>query len=397
MSEESNYDALTFSNSTIQYIASRILEFPQDMPAHPEILSTNLYINDKQVTSANYNIQIIHGVDTSPDSYRIRLKKNAYSAGDYKVKIIFNYIGYVPYTPIDLKIANETEFMRLTSPNFNGMFEFKKTKLTDGLHYINIDCTYKPYSPYIKLNPDFSFMYGHDFNDSTGLICGGDFSIPVLNDAWRDYQLNNKNYQAVFNRQIQNLDVSQEIAREQMSFQNIVGAITGPVGGATGGALTGMKLGGGYGAAAGAAAGFIGGAALSIAGGVKNNEWLARQQGEAKSYAIDMYNYQLGNIKALPQSISKSDPLTFNNKIWPILEKFSCTDAEKEIIKNKIIYNSMAIMAIGKLNDYSSSSELDRVFVKGQLIRLDTIKDDFHIVDAIYQEVNKGFFVVQGE
>jgi hypothetical protein len=110
-----------------------------------------------------------------------------------------------------------------------------------------------------------------------------------------------------------------------------------------------------------------------------------------------MYNYQLGNIQALPQSVSKSSPLTANNKIWPILEKFSCTDAEKEIIKNKITYNSMTIMAIGKLSDYSISNNIDKVYVKGQLIRLDTIKDDFHIVDAIYQEVNKGFFVVQGE
>jgi hypothetical protein len=271
MSKESNYNALAFLSSTVQYITSSILEFPQDMPAHPKILSTNLYINDKQVTSANYNIQIIPGGDIRPDSYRIRLKKNAYSAGDYKVKIIFNYIGYVPYTPIDLKIANETEFMRLTSPNFNGMFEFKKTKLTDGLHYINIDCTYKPYSPYIKLNPDFSFMYGHDFNDSTGLICGGDFSIPILNDAWRDYQLNNKNYQAVFNRQIQNLDVGNQIAQEQMQLHNIAGIVGGTVGGGVSGALTGAKA-GPWGAVAGAVLGTAGGAALSGIGAAMNQD-----------------------------------------------------------------------------------------------------------------------------
>jgi hypothetical protein len=108
-----------------------------------------------------------------------------------------------------------------------------------------------------------------------------------------------------------------------------------------------------------------------------------------------MYNYQLGNIKALPQSISKSDPLTFNNKIWPILEEFNCTESEKQVLLNKIAYNGMTIMAIGKLSDYSISSNISKVYIKGQLIRLDTIKDDFHIVDAIYQEVNKGFYVPQ--
>lgn len=57
---------------------------------------------------------------------------------------------------LDKKISNETEFMRLTSPNFNSLFEFKLSKFEDGIHYINVDCTYKPFSPYIKLNPDFS-------------------------------------------------------------------------------------------------------------------------------------------------------------------------------------------------------------------------------------------------
>lgn len=108
-----------------------------------------------------------------------------------------------------------------------------------------------------------------------------------------------------------------------------------------------------------------------------------------------MYNYQLGNIQALPQSVSKSSPLTANNKLWPILEKFSCTDAEKTVLKNKIKYNSMTIMAIGSLSNYATSSDFDKVYVKGQLIRLDTIKDDFHLIDTIYQEVNKGFYVPQ--
>ena len=61
----------------------------------------------------------------------------------------------------------------------------------------------------------------------------------------------------------------------------------------------------------------------------------------------------------------------------------------------KIKYKSMTIMAIGSLSNYAISSEFDKVYVKGQLIRLDTINDDFHVIDAIYQEVNKGFYVPQ--
>jgi hypothetical protein len=159
----------------------------------------------------------------------------------------------------------------------------------------------------------------------------------------------------------------------------------------------GAKTGNPYIAAGGAAAGALAGVALAGINAAKNEEWLAKQLQETKSYTIDMYNYQLGNIQALPQTITKSSPLTYNNKIWPILEEFGCTEQEKQVIENKIRYNSMNIMAIGTLNEYMTSSEIDKVYVKGQLIRLETINDDFHVVDAIYQEVNKGFFVIQGE
>jgi hypothetical protein len=110
---------------------------------------------------------------------------------------------------------------------------------------------------------------------------------------------------------------------------------------------------------------------------------------------IDMYNYQLGNIKALPQSLTKGDPITFNNKVWPIIEEFSCTEVEKQLLKDKIKYNGMTIMAIGNLENYSKSNDFDNVYVKGQLIRLTDVHDDFHIIDAIYQEVDKGFYIPQ--
>lgn len=299
-----------------------------------------------------------------------------------------------PDTALDLKIKNECDFMRLTSPNWNSMFEFKLSKFNNGIHYFNIDCSYKPTIPYIKINPDYSGLYGSDFNDSTGLILQGDFSLPVLNNAWINYQLNNKNYQAIFNRQVQSLDINNQIAREQHEFSAITGVIGAPITGGVAGAMTGAKA-GPYGAIAGAAVGAIGGGVLGAVGAAKDLDWLNRQQIESRSFMIDQYNYNIGNIKALPNSISKSDPLTYNNKIWPILEEFSCTPTEKEIFKEKLHYNGMTIMAIGKLADYSISNDFDRVYLKGQIIRLDTIDDDFHIIDAIYQEVNKGFYIPQ--
>ena len=71
-----------------------------------------------------------------------------------------------------------------------------------GVSFFNIDCTYKPYNPYIHVNPNFGRLYGGDFDDSRGLIVGGDFSLPQTTSAWESYQLSNKNFQASFDRQI---------------------------------------------------------------------------------------------------------------------------------------------------------------------------------------------------
>lgn len=159
--------------------------------------------------------------------------------------------------------------------------------------------------------------------------------------------------------------------------------------------MAGAKAGGGYGAAAGAIVGGGMGILGSIIGGEMDKQWLQRQQAETKDYTMDMYGYQLGNIKALPYALSKTSAQTNNNKIFPFVEYFSATEIEKEALRSKIGYNGMTIMRIGKLSDYATSDYFENVYVKGQLIRLDNVNDDFHIADAIYQEVRKGFFIPQ--
>lgn len=218
-------------------------------------------------------------------------------------------------------------------------------------------------------------------------MLAGDYSIPMITDPMVNYELQNRNYQAIFNRQVQNLDVNQRIAKEQQQFAGIVGAITAPIAGGLAGAATGAKA-GPYGAIAGAAVGVVGGAALGTAGYIKDQEWLQQQQAEARDFAVDQFQYQLGNVQALPQTMTKSTPLSYNNKIWPILEHFSCTDREKEILKNKLKYDGMTIMAIGTLNDYSDVGG----YLKGKMIRLNELNDDSHIANAIYEEVAKGFY-----
>lgn len=291
---------------------------------------------------------------------------------------------YSEDSSINLKVVNECDMYRLVSPNFNGQFEFNLAMNDGSIDYFNVDYTYKPYSPYIHINPNFKGLYGQDFNDARGLICGGDFSLPIISDAWTNYQIQNKNYQNIFDRQIQNLDVQQNVGK----LQDNLNMITAPLTGAAGGAIAGGKVGGPYGAIAGAVVGMGAGIAGSILDANLNQEL----RNEQRSYSIDMYNYQLGNIKALPYSLSKTSAFTYNNKIFPILEYYSCTDAEKEALIDKLTYNGMTVMKIGKLIDYVGDSE-NYKFIKGQLIRCDGISDDNHMLYSCYEELNKGVYI----
>ena len=283
--------------------------------------------------------------------------------------------------PIERKIQNETQMVRLCSPNYNGVFEFNVAK-NGGVDYLNIDVTLKPYNPYIHINPNFNNLYGQDFDDARGLICGGDFSIPIWSTAWQQYELQNKNYKNIFDRQIQNIDFVQGQERTQ-AIWNIFG---GTIQGGVQGGIAGGMMGGAYGAIAGA----VIGTTASAVGGAIDYSMLVDRQLEQKSYMQDMFKYQLGNIKALPYSLSKVTPLTYNNKIWPFIEIYGATDEEENILANYLNYQSMTINAIGHIEDYQQQ---EKTFIKGLLIRIENLDATSHEAMEIYKELEKGVYI----
>ena len=273
----------------------------------------------------------------------------------------------------DVKVESECDVYRLCSPNYQGVFEFNAAK-NNGISYFDVDCTYLPYNPYIHIAPNFGGLYGKDFDDTRGLICSGDFSLARISDAWTNYQLQNKNYMASFNRQIQNMEVQNNVAR----VNDILGASVGTLAGVVGGA----KIGGG------AVGGVIGGVTAAGAGiaDVIINEQL---RAENMDYTKDMFGYQLGNIKAVPDSLSKTTAYTKNNKYFPFLEYYTCTEEEKNALKNKLKYNGMTVMAIGTISEYIKPEES---YIKGRLIRL--VGDyDNHYVNELSQELYKGVYI----
>ena len=282
------------------------------------------------------------------------------------------------------KYINDCTNLRLCSPNYNGLFEMNLAKNEMSIDYFNVDMTMRPFNPYIHVNPNFKGLYGQDWNTIQGLVCNGDFSIGMIRDAWVQYELQNKNYQAIFDRQIQSMDRNNAIIRQEALWQ----AAGGTVQGAAGGAVAGGMAGGPYGAAAGAVVGGV----SSLGGGIADYVNLGRRQKEARDLAIDNFNMQLGNIQALPYSITKTSALTANNKLFPFVEIYECTDVEKEAYFNKLDYDGFTIGVIThSFNDFRSSNNHN--YFKGQLIRNTAIKGSTHEVEELAAELNKGVYI----
>ena len=304
----------------------------------------------------------------------------------YKVYIDTNDITSKTYK---IKYLNDCTMVRLCSPNYNGVFEMNLAKNGDTLGYggdingFNADITLKPYNPYIHVTPNFSSLYGRDFDDYRGLICGGDFSLGIIDDAWQNSELQNKNYQAIFDRQIQNMEVNNSITKQESLF----GAIAGTVQGGATGAAAGGFAGGPWGAVAGA----VVGAGASAIGGAIDLANLEKRQKEAISYAIDNYKLQLGNIKALPYSITRTNAITYNNKLFPFVEIYECTQEEKMAYIRMLKYNGMTVGVISMMSEFERGDWEN--FFRGKLVPEVTNVLENNVLEAIQEELLKGVFI----
>ena len=132
------------------------------------------------------------------------------------------------------------------------------------------------------------------------------------------------------------------------------------------------------------------GGAASAVGGALDIYYNDKLRNEALDYTKDQFGYQLGNIKALPQSLSRTTAFTNNNKYFPVLEYYTCTDIEKQALRDKIKYNGMTVMRIGRMQDFLQN---EKTYIKGRLIRLEGINDDYHLLTGIADEIYKGVFI----
>ena len=298
-----------------------------------------------------------------------------------------------PIVVDDPKFESMTKMWRLYSPNYGSTFEFSVPK-NGGLTGFNIRATYMPISPYIRIAPIWGGLYGEaEFKyDTRGLILGGDFSIARIDDKWIEYKESNKNYAAIFDRQIDNMDVMRSIQYEQEKWGVAAGFVQGLASGAASGAMVGGVVGG----AVGGAVGGIG----SYVTGQKDRELSERAYNENRAYATDVHNLQLQNVAAMPRSIAKTTAFNIDNRYFPIFATYTCTEYEVSAVAYFIINRSMTIGRIGRPADYLDNTwswfdgghnRSARGFIQGSIININTTHDT-HFVAALNEEFRRGIF-----
>ena len=297
--------------------------------------------------------------------------------------------------PIEYKTSSETELYRLCAPNYSGSFDWNPykndTKFPETREIsLTVDCTYRPYTPYIHISPLKGYMYGGEFGDSRGLICGGDYSLTQLNSAWTTYQINNKNYQNIFDRQVSHLDFYQNIDRVQSILNIGAGRFQGAAMGASMGAQAGGPIGMAVGAGVGATAGTFSGVADAIVSELERKE--------EKDYMVSMYNFQLGNVQAMPYSLTKVSALSNNYKFWPFIETYKASPQEIDSMSKKLSYEGMLLSVISDIYTSVKATPVSSApgkYVKGNFITLEQLADDTHMALDLNNELSKGLYITE--
>lgn len=362
---------MQFVQQLIKTVGTHVLDV-QLLPYFPDRYFQNagvILLDDTDQNSVTY-IEDANGMQSflywgAPQSFRFDLGAGA---------------GYSIDELSSRKVDNETRFCRISAPNYSASFDFSIAK-NRGVSGFRVFCTYRPYQPHIQIMPLWKGVYGQNFADARGLICGGDYSVDIVNDAWTQYQINNKNYQLIFDRQIQSMDLQHDVQK----MNDIFGAVSGTISAAASGGAANAGLG-----PAGTFLGSLIAGGLSAFGGimdVTNNQKLRADQ---RSAAFDMFQYNLGNIQARPTTITKLSALAGNNKIWPFYEIYETTSREVALLEAQLQYAGMTINAIGTVEQYIGPS---RTFVRGKLIRITGLEHDAEMSQLVADELARGIYI----
>ena len=255
----------------------------------------------------------------------------------------------------------------LCSPDKAAQWEFNPC-MNNGIKKWNVSFDYRPFSSYVKVQPEWDYLYGTTESDMRGLIFNGAYSITQLSDAWSNYVANNKNYQAIFDTQIgsqiKQYDIQNKAAWETLTARSIGWGFVGP--------------------------------AMKTYYNIKEQEMQESIQNVQLEAQRKLFEYQLDNIQSQPTTISKLTSINTDFRIFPFVEIFTGSDTDIKNFRNNIKWNGMTIMCVGMIEEYLESGT--ETFIQATLLRYNhfiEIENDFTAVQEINTELNKGIYITK--
>lgn len=276
------------------------------------------------------------------------------------------------FNPENYKLDYNTKQYRLCSPNQETVFDFSPA-MNMGIDTWQVTANYRPYSSYIKIQPTWNWLYGvnqyNGLTDFRGLVYNSTLCITQLNDNYANYVANNKNFQQLFDNQINTL--TKQNAVQINAMEETLGWRS----------YTGMPL----------------SSVARVIGGYKDIEMQKELNNIALSKMQTDFNYQMDNIQSMPHTIKKLTQINGDTRIFPYIEVYSATEDEIRSFNNKIKYTGMTIMTTGKINDFLQVGE--ETFIQASLIRLDTSRSEEsannQIAIEIANELDKGVYITK--
>ncbi len=267
---------------------------------------------------------------------------NVISLGDYCIPLY-----EVAYSSFSLEIPfNKSMFglkweqqikYRLTSPSGATIYEFNPSK-SGGLKSFKISADLRPFASFYRVQPNMSNLYGANYNDTRGLIWQEDMSLTLVSSAFETYKRQNVNYLNSFLAE-QSYRRSEQTIQHEANWGNFrydsSKRIIESVAGGVGQVAFGAAIAGPMGAVAG---GVSAGASLIGAGimeGIEASQLAYNNKMERKlltnelDHARQQFNYNIENIKAIPENIEKVSGIYHTNNYLPYLQIFEPTHREK--------------------------------------------------------------------
>lgn len=284
---------------------------------------------------------------------------------------------------LQTKVSSETNFARLCSMDGNSILTVNLAK-NNGLAPLRINCRYAPYQSYISIQPQWSVYYGADIGpkDTRGLNITTSNSVTRVSNQWQEYVLSNANFQSIFDRQIQSMDIQFDIQADAAVRNMVFGLLNTGAAAATSGSPSSVI------------GGLAGGGLGLIQQGQEYVDMVDRFR-ENRSLSTDMFNLQNGNIKARADTLSKVNAMSPIYNTWPYIEVYETTAEERAALTTYITEFSMNIGALtSQLSAYVTPNPNARKYIQADIVRLNG-KFDAHMADTIKSVISNGIYFVE--